>query len=535
MAGSPWNNFTATAANGTLTGLLNSSGTNSGIAIRTVSNWSVSGGGVNTTGPVGTTLYPDAVTRTSWFINSGDNTSRTLEITGLNPAKMYEFTFYAGRAGVNDNRTARYTVTDKFVTLNAAANSANVAIIPGIKSDASGKATLVISKEGTAAYAHIGSLILRGYDDSGLPNQPLNLSALTLNRSSVRITWSDASDNETGFEVWRSTTTNTNYQLVTTLPAGTTTYTNGSLAAGTKYFYKVRAINASGQSPYSVEVATATFDFSVSINYDAFNPGPANWNNISTPLISPNMVFNNLYDENMANTGITMTVVTPFTGDNPWGMNTGNNSGIVPDRVMEGSFWTDPGIVATLKFSNLSFLKKYSFVFFGSRNATGNRTAIYSIGASSVQLNASLNTSQTVQINDITPDPDGSVTVTMVTASGASFAYLNAIIIQAIPNPGGAGRMAKDESAMSEGDETTTNVYPNPFRDRLTVEMSKPLSGTTRVQVVNALGVEVYNDVIIQDQLSVIELNLGDGLANGMYLLKVQNVGKTINYRLIRE
>ena len=100
---------------------------------------------------------------------------------------------------------------------------------------------------------------------------------------------------------------------------------------------------------------------------------------------------------------------------------------------------------------------------------------------------------------------------------------------------GGAARMAMEGLVLSEEDEITTQVYPNPFTNKLSVKLSTPVSGVTRVQLVNALGVEVYSDMIIQDQLSEIELQLSDGLANGMYLLKVDNGGMLINRRLIRQ
>lgn len=544
VAGTPWNNFTSTAANATIAALKNSSNTATSVSIRNVANWSVSGGGVNTTGPTGTNLFPDAVTSTSFFINSGDNSTRSFEFGGLNPEKLYEFTFFAGRAGVSDNRVARYTIGSKFVTLNAAGNASNVAKMAGVKSDASGKVTLVISKETNAVYAHIGAIVLREYEDSGLPNPPQNLSALTINRNSIKLNWTDASDNETGFEIWASAVDNAAYQLVATVGAGVTTYTHQGLTPGTKYFYKLRTVAATGNSPYTTEVQTATFDYAVSINFNAFNGGPANWNNISQLLISPDMVFNNLFDENNANTGISMTVVTPFTGDNPWGMSTGNNSGVVPDKVMEGSFWTDPGVVATLRFSNLSFLKKYNFVFFGSRNSTGNRTTVFTIGSASVQLNASLNTSQTVQINDIVPDPDGTVTVTIEAAAGAVFGYVNAIIIQATPNTGGAGaRVAssgreadqKIEMNRESLDEVKTSAYPNPFVDQLSVILSRPLKGTTRIQVISLLGVEVYSDEIFGDGIRQYDLQLDSNLPSGPYILRINNAEFSTTQRLIKQ
>ena len=65
---------------------------------------------------------------------------------------------------------------------------------------------------------------------------------------------------------------------------------------------------------------------------------------------------------------------------------------------MEGSWWIERAQVATLKFNNMSFLKKYNFSFFASRNGDGDRNTVYIINGTSVTLNASLNTNNIVQI-----------------------------------------------------------------------------------------------------------------------------------------
>jgi hypothetical protein len=93
----------------------------------------------------------------------------------------------------------------------------------------------------------------------GTPTAPAAPSALTasaLSGSQIKLNWADNSTNETGFKIERSTD-GVNFTQVTTTAAGATTYTDSGLASANTYFYRVRATNSSGNSPYS-NVASAT-------------------------------------------------------------------------------------------------------------------------------------------------------------------------------------------------------------------------------------------------------------------------------------
>ncbi len=73
----------------------------------------------------------------------------------------------------------------------------------------------------------------------------------------VDLEWTDNSGNETGFEIERSTSQNGPFAPVATVGAGETEYTDGGLDCGATYYYRVRAVNAEGNSAYtSVESAT---------------------------------------------------------------------------------------------------------------------------------------------------------------------------------------------------------------------------------------------------------------------------------------
>jgi fibronectin type 3 domain-containing protein/regulation of enolase protein 1 (concanavalin A-like superfamily) len=86
-----------------------------------------------------------------------------------------------------------------------------------------------------------------------VPAAPTDLVA-TVSSGQIALTWTDNSGNETGFRVERSIDGVNFAQIaLTTL----NTYTDPSVAAGTKYYYRVQAYNNAGPSTYS-NVANAT-------------------------------------------------------------------------------------------------------------------------------------------------------------------------------------------------------------------------------------------------------------------------------------
>src|SRR5207245_2266262 len=63
----------------------------------------------------------------------------------------------------------------------------------------------------------------------------------------INVGWQDNSSNESGFEVYRSTTGPSGaFSLVATAGANATSYGNGGLAGSTQYCYEVRAFRTTG-------------------------------------------------------------------------------------------------------------------------------------------------------------------------------------------------------------------------------------------------------------------------------------------------
>jgi hypothetical protein len=78
------------------------------------------------------------------------------------------------------------------------------------------------------------------------------LTATAVSSSQINLSWTDNSNNETGFKIERCEGNNcTNLVEIAQVGANATSFPNTGLASKTWYRYRVRAFNASGNSGYS--------------------------------------------------------------------------------------------------------------------------------------------------------------------------------------------------------------------------------------------------------------------------------------------
>ncbi|MBI2257986.1 MAG: T9SS type A sorting domain-containing protein [Flavobacteriia bacterium] len=134
-----------------------------------------------------------------------------------------------------------------------------------------------------------------GSDSLSIPNAPTDLVVVPVKANqTLRLTWTDNADNETGFKVERSTD-GTNFTLLADLTAAnTTTYDDTNLPDATTYYYKVLAYNTTGNSAYS-NIVQATSSgaslFDVVLENVTVYPNPfekeftVNWNSDATYMI----------------------------------------------------------------------------------------------------------------------------------------------------------------------------------------------------------------------------------------------------------
>jgi len=88
------------------------------------------------------------------------------------------------------------------------------------------------------------------------PNAPSSLAAAVASKSQINLSWADNSTDETGFYVEKSTDGRTYTQV--SVAANARSYASTFLVAGKKYYFRVRAYNANGNSAYTAVVTAMT-------------------------------------------------------------------------------------------------------------------------------------------------------------------------------------------------------------------------------------------------------------------------------------
>jgi hypothetical protein len=210
------------------------------------------------------------------WINSGNNQSHTIKIvnatTGADvpgasvsvsasgaPAAAYRFTVLASPVTLSAN-TAYYLVSSETAGGDQWRHSTTtVSTTPAASCNNpiywSGTAWV---PDGTVANTAFGPLNLRYDAGASTPSAPSGLLATPVSSSQVSLSWTDNANNETGFKIERKTGAGGTYSQIATPGANATSYPDTGLAAGTTYYYRVRANNASGDSPYSNEANATT-------------------------------------------------------------------------------------------------------------------------------------------------------------------------------------------------------------------------------------------------------------------------------------
>ncbi len=89
---------------------------------------------------------------------------------------------------------------------------------------------------------------------------PDNLAATPVSKNQIDLSWSDNSDNETGFSIERSGDGSTNWAEIASVAENVTVYSDSLLNPSTTYFYRVRAAKLYGYSDYSNIASATTMD-----------------------------------------------------------------------------------------------------------------------------------------------------------------------------------------------------------------------------------------------------------------------------------
>ena len=122
---------------------------------------------------------------------------------------------------------------------------------------------------------------IASHDDGPAPTEPpaapSGADALALSASQIRVRWTDNSDNEDGFRIYRKQGASGTWALVDDVPAGETEFVDNGLVANTEYIYRVAAFNEAGESAFSNEDGSTTHESTptgTTVNWTKVAPSP---------------------------------------------------------------------------------------------------------------------------------------------------------------------------------------------------------------------------------------------------------------------
>ena len=136
----------------------------------------------------------------------------------------------------------------------------------------------------TITTAPVVNLAIEGMDNGGnfmiIPYplivllSPTWLTATANSSAFNTVTWENV-NNETGYEIYRAFSSGGTYTQIGTTGTDQITYTDNEVIPNTQYCYKVKAINAGGNSPFSPSECVTTLDLlpQIDLNLEAWNFG----------------------------------------------------------------------------------------------------------------------------------------------------------------------------------------------------------------------------------------------------------------------
>ncbi|MGZ8543806.1 MAG: T9SS type A sorting domain-containing protein, partial [Flavisolibacter sp.] len=322
--------------------------------------------------------------------------------------------------------------------------------------------------------------------------------------------------------------------------ANSASTTVSNLAAGT-YVFRLTVLDNGGK--------TSTDDVSVVVNPSSGGGGTVLSERVlidlgTTSTASPDgsgkywnimndarpgvRVSNAKNTENIA-TGINLEVVDRINGN--WdaastGLSAGNSTGIVSEypatSTVDHAIAHNSTTGGLWKFTNLDPTKTYNIKFWGTRSTSGPRI---------LQIKKTTETTWMEYDAANNKDYNRAAVFTSITGvtevsfnikvkSGSTFGHINVIDIES-EGPAVTGTSTQS-MGISEVTSTGVGLYPNPFADRVVLQVNNAQKGDMKITVSDVSGILKKAFTFNKSQTSTqVYLSLGD-LAAGTYIVQIR-------------
>lgn len=105
----------------------------------------------------------------------------------------------------------------------------------------------------------VNALLYVANNNTAAPTQaPINLNAIATSASAIRLNWTDASIDETGFQIERAEVGSGVYELTTTVRLNQEQFLDENLMTASKYVYRIRSLSELSESSYTYSDTVTT-------------------------------------------------------------------------------------------------------------------------------------------------------------------------------------------------------------------------------------------------------------------------------------
>ncbi len=147
--------------------------------------------------------------------------------------------------------------------------------------------TAINSADNRLTLNNTANIVANFRQSSTIPIAPTNLAVTATSKTSINLSFTDNSFDESGFRLEKSTNAGATWSLIATLPANQTTFSDQNLSCGSNYAYRVKAYNSAGESAYSNNINTATALCTppalpdTIASFSSINSVTLNWNDVA--------------------------------------------------------------------------------------------------------------------------------------------------------------------------------------------------------------------------------------------------------------
>ena len=517
QANAPWNNFLTYPGAGSSIQLNDTEGSNTGITIEMVQQWKRAQKYGETTGD-NSGVFPDAVLL-SYFADKSDYVKEFL-LSGLDPARGYNITFFGSRGNIVDDRISEYSIGDRTVSLNVSNNVNNTITIDHVYPDVNDEIIFNVHRPYGTEWKYINALVITSFAEPSFPIAPSNLVAESISRDEIRLTWKDNSSNENGFHVYRSANSNGPWDLVTSLGSEVEEYGVTGLFPDTHYYFRIGAYNTNGTN-YSNVVDQSTYLFSALVNFNEADSEGLPWNEFNMVPGNGGETLANIQDTDGNPTGINVSLGDGWTSTFPGGYLDGNVDGVYPDNVLLTFYYALSPNIAELTLSGLNFAHSYDLGFLG--NWFDHATTTFQSEDGQVSQEVYRNNTNVSKLYDLTPDANGEININVF---GVPSAVLNAMEINISPASGPGAKQngyvfdTGVKNSLENSNPILAKVYPNPSSDwfSLSFENLKNHKKDLTIKLTDMQGKVVFTEKVPAKDLLKIDIR---DFRKGVYALQV--------------